>query len=96
MAKHSIKSNIQVLLIKEGDSYVYYAPAFDLAAHGDTREDARQSFETTFGLFVEEVTRMGTWSKVLKEYGWKKVRNKFIPPQLLSRSNHPVEIPAFA
>ena len=91
-----VKSNIQVLLIKEGDAYVCYAPAFDLAAHGDTREDAKKSFEKTFNIFVQEVTRMGTWSKVLKEYGWKKVRNRFIPPQLLGRTIRSVQIPAFA
>ena len=96
MAKHAIKSNIQVLFIKEGDSFVCYAPAFDLAAHGDTLEDAKRSFEVTFKLFVEEVTRMRTWPKVLKEYGWKTIHKKLIPPQFIGRTSRSVQIPAFA
>ena len=77
-----IQGNVPVLLMKERDTFVCYTPAFDLAAHGDTLEDAMKSFRTTLKLFIEEVTKMGTWTQVLKEYGWEKVHDKFCPPQI--------------
>ena len=91
-----IKTNIPVLFMREGDVFVCYTPAFDLAAHGDTFEDAKKSFEVTFKLFMREVTHMGTWSKVLKEYGWKKINKTFIPPQLIGQETRHIEIPVFA
>lgn len=45
MLKHTpVKVNIPVLYLKEGETFVCYSPAFDLAAHGDSFEDAEQSF----------------------------------------------------
>ena len=47
---------------------------FDLVAHGDSLADAEQSFAKTLKLFVEQVTKKGTWHKVLEKYGWEKVK----------------------
>lgn len=94
MSKTAFKVNIPLLFIKEGSTFVCYTPAFDLAAHGDTFDDARESFVTTFKLFVEEVTKMKTWPQVLQEYGWKKVRHKLLPPQIIGQTLQTIEIPA--
>lgn len=59
---HSV--NLPLFFMKEGDTFVCFTPVFDLVAHGDSFEDALESFEKTFQLFAEEVTKMGTWPKV--------------------------------
>lgn len=92
----TIKSSIPVIYMKEGDLFICYSPAFDLAAHGDSFEDAEKSFAVTLKLFVEEVTKKGTWEEVLEEYGWKKVRKEWNPPQIIGQRRKPVELPAIA
>ena len=82
--------------MKEGDAFVCYSPALDLAAHGDSFEDAEKSFEATLKLFIEEVTKRETWPKVLKEYGWEKIDHEWTPPVILRQTTKPVTIPAFA
>lgn len=90
----TIKSSIPVVYLKEGEIFVCYSPAFDLAAHGDSFEDAEKSFAAGLQLFIEEVTRKGTWDEVLKEYGWTKVKKEWTPPQVIGQRNKPIEIPA--
>jgi len=86
--------NIPVLYMREGEAFVCYSPALDLAAHGDSFEDAEKSFSLTLKLFVEEVTKLGTWNKVLQECGWEKVKNEWTPPVLIGQHSLPVSIPA--
>ena len=69
-----VKANIPVIDLKEGDAFICYSPAFDLAAHRESFEDAEQSFTKTLKLSVEQVTKKGTWQNVLEEYGWMKVK----------------------
>ena len=78
---------------KEGDIYVCYSPAFDLVTHGDSFEDVQESFAETLKLFIEEVTKKGIWKAVLKEYGWHKVKQEWIPPQVIGRRSKSIEIP---
>lgn len=89
----TVKSQIPVLYLKEGDIFVCYSPAFDLAAHGDSFEDAEKSFAETLRLFMEEVTKKDTWEEVLREYGWQKVKRQWVPPQVIGRQSKAVEIP---
>ena len=91
-----IKANIPVIYMKESDSFICYCPAFDLVAHGNSFEDAEKSFATTLKLFVQEVTRKGTWKQVLQEYGWEKVRKEWNPPRIIGQQNKSVSIPAYA
>ena len=92
----NIKTNIPVLYMKEGDIFVCFSPAFDLVAHGDSFEDAEKSFATTLKLFMEEVTKMGTWEQVLKECGWEKEKKEWIPPTIIRQRSKEIEIPAIA
>lgn len=92
----TIKASVPVLYMKEGEEFLCYSPALDLVAHGDSFEDAERSFATTLKLFVQEVTRKGTWTEVLKEYGWEKVRNEWSPPRIIGQESKIVEIPASA
>ena len=93
MRKQLSIKNLPVIYLKEGDTFICYTPALDLTAHGDSFEDAERSFRQTLHLFVREVTRKGTWGKVLKEYGWERVRNKWMSPLVIGQENKSVEIP---
>ena len=96
MKKHRINCDLPVILMKEGNIFVCYTPFLDLASHGDTVEDALDSFRTTLRLFIEEVTKMGTWDKVLTDCGWQKVKNTFMPPEIIGQKTETMNIPAFA
>jgi len=93
LKRTAIKANIPVIYLKEGDAFLCYSPAFDLVAHGDSFEDAERSFARTLKLFVEEVTKKGTWSEVLREYGWEKIRKGWIPPRIIGQESKEVQIP---
>ena len=89
----AIKVNIPLIHLKEGETFICYSPAFDLAAHGDSFEDAEQSFAKTLKLVIEQVTKKGTWSKVLEEYGWEKVKKEWSPPRIISQGSKDIQIP---
>jgi len=88
-----IKVNIPVIYLKEGEVFICYSPAFDLAAHGDSFEDAERSFAKSLKLVVEHITKQGKWEAVLNEYGWEKVRNDWNPPRIIGQESKAIEIP---
>ena len=91
--KHTtIQASIPVIYLKEGKAFLCYSPAFDLVAHGDSFEDAERSFARTLKLFIEQVSRKGTWEEVLKEYGWEKVKKAWSPPQIIGQGSKVVEL----
>ena len=91
-----IRATIPVIYMKEGESFICYAPAFDLTAHGDSFEDAQRSFTRTLKLFIEQVSKKGTWKQVLKEYGWEKVKKEWSPPRIIGQENKDIKIPTSA
>jgi len=92
----AITANIPVIYLKEGEVFICYSPAFDLVAHGDSFEDAERSFAQTLKLFVEGVTKKGTWSEVMREYGWEKIRKEWFPPRIIGQESKEVQIPVAA
>jgi len=91
-----VKANIPVIYLKEGEAFLFYSPALDLVAHGDSFEDAQRSFARTLKLFMEQVSKKGTWEDVLSEYGWQKVKHEWNPPRIIGQENQEVEIPISA
>jgi len=89
-----IHAQIPIIMLKEGDIFVCYTPAFDLASHGDTFEDAEQAFKVALKIFVKSVTEKRTWTKVLQEYGWKQEKKSWTPPLIIKQESMPVTIPA--
>jgi len=87
------KTIVPVISLQEGKTFICYSPAFDLVTHGDSIEDAEMSFDSALQLFVEEVTRMGTWDDVFAECGWQKEMGQWIPPRVISQKSSEVELP---
>lgn len=96
LKRTTIKANIPVIYLKEGEAFMCYSPAFDLVAHGDSFEDAQRSFTQTLKLFMEHVSKKDTWEAVLKEHGWEKVKHEWNPPRVIGQDSKAIEIPAFA
>ena len=90
---NNVKAAIPVIYLKEGETFICYSPAFDLAAHGDSFEDAERSFAHTLKLFVEQVSKKGTWHEVLEEHGWEKVKKEWTPPRIIGQESKEIEIP---
>ena len=96
LKRTTVKANLPVIYLKEGEAFLCYAPALDLVAHGDSFEDVERSFTRTLKLFIEQVTKKGTWGEVLREYGWEKAKHEWNPPRIIGQENKAVEIPLSA
>jgi len=56
---------VEVLLVKEGDYWVSYAPSLKLSSYGDSQAEAKKGFSEAFGIFIEDTMRKGTLPKSL-------------------------------
>lgn len=88
-----LKVNLPVDFLREGNKFIAYSPALDIATCGDSFEEAKKRFEELVSLFFEELLRKGTLEEVLREYGWEKVENKWNPPVYITHTQHLVKIP---
>ena len=85
MEKHSLKFNLPVSIIKEGDSFIAYTPALDLSTCADTYEKSKERFEEIVDIFFEEIIKRGTLEDVLSGLGWRKVKSEWNPPVIISQ-----------
>lgn len=93
MPLHNI--TLQVIFFKEDAKIIAYAPALDLAACGDTLEDAKKEFDGAVRAFFGELLKMGTLEKVLHRLGWRKKVQTWTVPQgrsMRSYSSIPLHI----
>src|SRR5216684_3644925 len=65
-----IKAEVEVLLIKEEDSFVAYCPALDLSSYGATEKSALRELSTALDIFMRETERKGSLEKILLRLGW--------------------------
>jgi len=80
----TVKVNLQVKLIRDGDYIVAYAPALELSSYARTPEKARQVFNEALKLFLEDTTERGTLERILLELGWtlrKVPEARYTPPR---------------
>ena len=77
--------SLPLITLKEGNSFIVYTPVLDLSVSGDTYEQAHQSFREVLKLFFEELISMRTLEKVLIPLGWRKWRQSWIPPLVISQ-----------
>ncbi|HLF63351.1 MAG TPA: hypothetical protein VI603_06350 [Saprospiraceae bacterium] len=93
---------LEVFLIKEGQYLASYCPALKLSGQGVDEKSAMESFDQVLKIFLDETTRKGTLTKVLRELGWilkpksmpKPPRSSDIPSSPISRLKLSVVIPA--
>ena len=85
--KNTIKAAVEVLIIKEGRTYVAYCPALELSSYGETERRALQAFGSALDIFFEETRRKGTLEKTLLKLGWslrQQPQPMYEPPKIAS------------
>jgi len=65
-----VQIDYDMIVFREGASYVAYCPELDVSSCGRDTDEARASLRTAVRLFVEECTRLGTLNQVLQEAGY--------------------------
>lgn len=85
MNKQSMKFKISISVIKEGNSYIAYAPALDLSSSGKTAGQAKKRFVEAVGIFFEETAKKGTLDEALRSLGWQKMDFGWEPPKIIAR-----------
>ena len=93
MNKIGLSLNLSVIFLREGDSFVAYAPALDLSTSASSFEKAKKRFGVAAKLFFEEIIKKGTFEEVLGELGWKKHNQKWESPMVISQEIESISIP---
>ena len=64
-----------MVIFKEGETFVAYCPELDVSSCGESSDQARQHLRTAMRLFLEESERMGTLADLLTEAGYSEDSN---------------------
>jgi hypothetical protein len=94
--KDSAQIQLTVSIIKQGNRFIAYSPAFDLSTSGRSEKQVKRRFEEAASLFVEELAKAGTMNDVLKELGWYQVRKQWEPPKIISQESIGFRMPVVA
>ena len=74
-----------VIVLKEGETFVAYCPELDVSSCGESIDHAREMLKTAVRLFIEESEKMGTLEDILAEaYYTQDAGGKWLPPELAS------------
>jgi len=76
----SLEIEVEVLLVKEGDYWVSYAPSLKLSSYGDSQAEAKRGFAEALSIFIDDTMKKGTLERLLIDYGWTLSRNAYRPP----------------
>jgi len=68
--------------------YVAYNPEFDVASCGSTEEIARGNLKEAIEIFIEEAQKHGKLTETLKELGFQKDKQGWIPPRVSFETFH--------
>ncbi|MBF0565641.1 MAG: hypothetical protein HQK89_10395 [Nitrospirae bacterium] len=80
-----IHIDYDMIIFKEGYSFVAYCPELDISSCGNCAEHAREMLKTAIILFIEEAEKMGTLEKILTESNFNKDDNgRFIPAKVIA------------
>ena len=66
--------------------HIIYSPHLDLSGYGNSRKEARTSFEIVFEDFVAYTLKKKTLAKVLTELGWKLKGSSKKPVRVIAPS----------
>lgn len=71
-------------LFQEGETWVVYAPVFDLSSCGRTPEEAQRMLGEAITVFLSECIQEGKLDEVLEDLGWKKLPSgAWNPPKVV-------------
>lgn len=70
-----MKMKLTEELWKEGNMYVSYCPELDIAACGESVEQAKRNLKEVILINLEEAQKMGTLDKLLREAGFDETQD---------------------
>ncbi len=80
-----IPIDYDIIIFKEGETYVAYCPELDVSSCGNTIEHAKEMLKTAVRLFLEEAEKMGTLEDILEESKYTKDHSgRWLPPKLVA------------
>ncbi len=92
----SLFNRMDLLIFKENNAHIVYAPALDISGYGNTKKEAETSFLTSLKEFLEFTNQKDTLKSELSRLGWKSDNNNiFVPPyfdELLQKNAYLSEI----
>jgi hypothetical protein len=105
--QHSFLVSLQVLILRQNDSYIAYCPPLELSTYGDSEDDVKVAFEDAVQIFLEETSSKGTLHAELQRMGWTINKNgsvRYVPAtdrevlfepgtQIVRLTKSPVSIP---
>lgn len=71
----TVSMNLQVALHLDGDTWVGYCPALDLASQSESEEGALAAVKEMIELWVESCLERGVLGKALEESGFSRVHH---------------------
>lgn len=85
---------LQVSFIKEGNKFIAYSPALDIATSGRSIAQAKKRFEELARIFLSELHKRKTLDKTLAELGWERKGSpkKWAPPTVVSTTTEFVTV----
>ena len=75
--------SVGLYIFKEGDSYIAYAPTFDLSSYAETSNEAIAAFYEAFQMHIEYCVEQNTLIADLKAHGWSVETQKVKEPSLM-------------
>ncbi|MBI4993660.1 hypothetical protein HZC33_01740 [Candidatus Wolfebacteria bacterium] len=89
-----IKFNLQlpISIFKEGKYFIAYTPVLDLSTSGKNYDQVKKRFNEVVIIFFEELIKKGTLSDVLGNLGWQKIKNQWVPPNLISQESEKIQL----
>jgi predicted RNase H-like HicB family nuclease len=88
--KQGLDLNVEVLLFKEGEHWISFAPSLKLSSFGDTEKEARVNFKEALDLFMEHTLKKGTLERVLIDCGWMLAKSNYAPPPSMQETIIPL------
>jgi len=80
-----IKMNFDMIIFKEGETYVAYCPELDLSSCGNSVQHAKEMLRTAIRLFLEEAEKMGTLEDILSEIHYTVNHDgRCVPPKIIA------------
>jgi predicted RNase H-like HicB family nuclease len=92
-----MKIILKTQIIKEGDTFIAYAPELDLSSCGHSVEEAEKNLQEAVELFIETAEEQGTLKEILEEAGFGEKGDATLEgPKIISQNNLQFPIPAHA
>jgi len=90
-----VQVDYDMIVFREGQSYVAYCPELDVSSCGREVDEARGNLKTAVRLFIEECNRMGTLDQVLQEAGYAPDgRGGYVSPNLVATERASIAVEA--